>query len=344
VCYNCLGSILLAPVDSLHPVPPPATQHSQSSLTPFKVKFWGVRGSIPTPGPQWLTFGGNTACVEIRAGQTCLILDGGTGLRLLGQYLLTTDDRTAHLFFTHAHWDRIQGFPFFEPAFYSRYQLHIYGGTAVNGASMKQCLMTQMVRPNFPIALPRMRAKLQFHDLAPGDQLTLAPPVLDPASTAVDVERVHLDLGGPIQIETGSLNRYDRALGYRITWQGRTIVYATDVQPSPQSDPALVYLARGADLLIYDMAQDPIASVQEAEAPRSSVAFAPHPLHPAPQADDFWQQGLALTHAAGVKQLVLFHHHPFYEDQQLLALEQRLQRLNPRCLFAREGMSLVLSH
>lgn len=354
-----------SPLDSLNPVPTPSTQSSESSPAPFSVKFWGVRGSVPTPGPQWLTFGGNTACVEIRAGQTCLIFDGGTGLRLLGQELLTTDDTTAHLFFTHAHWDRIQGFPFFEPAFYSRYHFHIYGGTAVNGASIKQCLMTQMVRPNFPIALPRMRAKLQFHDLAPGDHLTLSPVSSPSAGSTAAAPQAELESANPglvepihsepihsepIHIETGSLNRYDRALGYRITWQDRTIVYATDVQPSPQPDPALVYLARGADLLIYDIAQDPIASVQEtdpaqpAAAPCGSVAFAPHPLQPVPQEDDFWQQGLALAQAAGVKQLVLFHHHPFYDDQQLLALEQRLQNLNSRCLFAREGMSLALGH
>lgn len=338
---------------------------------PFTVKFWGVRGSIPTPGPQWLAFGGNTACVEMRAGETCLIFDGGTGLRLLGQQLLTTPDTTAHLFFTHAHWDRIQGFPFFEPAFHDRYRLHIYGGTAVNGASIKQCLMTQMVRPNFPVALPRMRAKLKFHDLAPGDRLTIEaspqttpanpaatnPATTNPAAPDPDTASPAANPAEVILVETGSLNRYDRALGYRITWQNQTIVYATDVQPSAQPDPALVYLAREADLLIYDIAQDPIAIVADLSPPDLSAAtqtsrppalgvapFAPAPIQPIPHEDDFWQQGLALTQAANVKQLVLFHHHPFYEDQQLLNLEHKLQHLNPRCLFAREGMSLTVAH
>lgn len=338
-----------SPLDSINPV---STAPPHPALDPsFTVQFWGVRGNIPTPGPQWLTFGGNTACVEVKIGETCLILDGGTGLRQLGQQLLSAGATRAHLFFTHTHWDRIQGFPFFEPAFHPHNHLHIYGGTAINGASIKQCLMAQMVRPNFPIALPRMQAKLHFRDLAPGDQLTLEPVQ-----------------GEAITVETGSLNRHSRALGYRITWKNHTVVYATDVYPSDQPDPAVLYLARGADLLIYDVAQDPIdlnayAAVPVATVPADRVRTdlanaaeskdtrakdtAPTPtaglLPEPPLAETIWQPGLSIAQAAGVKQLVLFHHHPGYEDEQLLSLEQKLQQLSPQtpcCHLAREGMCL----
>ena len=83
----------------------------------MQITFWGVRGSIPAPGPHTVQIGGNTSCVEVRAGKAILIFDGGTGLRLLGKKLLKETPITAHMFFSHVHWDHIQGFPFFEPAF-----------------------------------------------------------------------------------------------------------------------------------------------------------------------------------------------------------------------------------
>jgi phosphoribosyl 1,2-cyclic phosphodiesterase len=96
-----------------------------------RITFWGVRGSIPTPGRDTAEIGGNTSCVEVRAGKLALILDGGTGLRLLGQKLLKEMPVTAHIFFSHVHWDHIQGFPFFAPAFVPGNTIHLYGGNDV---------------------------------------------------------------------------------------------------------------------------------------------------------------------------------------------------------------------
>ena len=98
----------------------------------MRITFWGVRGSIPTPGPETATVGGNTSCVEVRAGNLLLVFDGGTGLRLLGKSLLKSMPITAHLFFSHVHWDHIQGFPFFDPAFVPGNVIHLYGGNNVS--------------------------------------------------------------------------------------------------------------------------------------------------------------------------------------------------------------------
>lgn len=300
-------------MDSSPPIAPPSLPSH-----PFTVRFWGVRGSIPTPDRDYMEFGGNTACVEVRVGEHCLILDGGTGLRSLGQHLLQCPPLQAHVLFTHSHWDRIQGFPFFEPAFVPGYCFHIYGSTAINGASIKHRLMNQMVRPNFPIPLLHMQASLHFHDVAPGDCWVL------PSETGQD----------PVTIETGSLNPNDRAMGYRITWGDRCLVYATDVDhhlpglstgdgnpaPAPLSpNPALVYLARGADVLIYDAAQ--YQGIHSASGDDSTP----------------WELGLAAASAAQVRQLVLFHHSPKDTDRHLTALEQHLQTLSPSTLCAKEG-------
>src|SRR5580704_12207928 len=133
----------------------------------MQINFWGVRGSIPTPGPSTVEIGGNTSCVEVRAGKAILIFDGGTGLRLLGKKLLKETPLTAHMFFSHVHWDHIQGFPFFEPAFVRGNVFHLYGGNNVS-RTLEETLEGQMDQPNFPVDLGAMGAKVSFRDLPEG--------------------------------------------------------------------------------------------------------------------------------------------------------------------------------
>lgn len=282
----------------------PSPNPTDSSLR-LTVQFWGVRGSIPTPGVETVRYGGNTACVEVLAGDKRLIFDGGTGLRVLGKHLLDQSSVEAHLFFTHTHWDRIQGFPFFIPAFHAGNRFHIYGATAPNGASIKQRLTEQMLRPNFPTPLQMMRSELSFNDIAPGSVITL----------------------DDITIETISLNRPNSALGYRITWEGHSVVYATDTDHTIQNnDQNLIYLAQQADVLIYDgtyadHAYYDLNATQEAETTT-------------------WQSAIALAKSAEVRQLVLFYHDPDHDDEQLDQLEMRVRASFPNALLAREGMML----
>ncbi|MGL5083696.1 MAG: MBL fold metallo-hydrolase, partial [Microcoleaceae cyanobacterium] len=160
----------------------------------FQVQFWGVRGSVPTPGRHTVRYGGNTACVELRVGKQRLIFDGGTGLRVLGMSLLKEMPVEAYLFFAHTHWDHIQGFPFFVPAFIPVNRFYIYGAIAPDGSTIKERLSDQMVHPNFPVPLHVMQSELKFHDIVPGDRLTLADGIV---------------------IETAPLNHPNVAVGYR---------------------------------------------------------------------------------------------------------------------------------
>src|SRR5208283_728045 len=138
----------------------------------MQVTFWGVRGSIPSPGPSTAQIGGNTSCVELRAGKAIIIFDGGTGLRLLGKKLLAEMPLTAHMFFSHVHWDHIQGFPFFEPAFVAGNVFHLYGGKNVS-RTLEETLAGQMDHPNFPVHLKTMAAKMVFRDLAEGETVEI---------------------------------------------------------------------------------------------------------------------------------------------------------------------------
>lgn len=272
----------------------------------FSVHFWGVRGSIPAPGADTLRYGGNTACVEVRVGGHRLIFDGGTGLRMLGKYLShQAAGLEARLFFTHAHWDRIQGFPFFLPAFEAGNTFHIYGAPAPNGASVKQCLTDQMLRPNFFTPLQKMQAQLVFHNINAGSVIPLTDVV----------------------IETIGLNRHTSALGYRVSWRGHSLVYATDTDHTlAHIDPNLMYLAAGADILIFDGTY--------ADADYYNRGF----QEAAP-----WEMGIEAAKSANVKELILFHHDPHHDDRYLDQLEIKIQSCFPTTQLAKEGMVIKIA-
>lgn len=278
------------------------------STDDFIVQFWGVRGQISAPGKDTIRYGGNTSCVEMRIGEKRLIFDGGTGLRLLGNSLLKVMPVEASMFFTHCHWDSIQGFPFFVPALLPGNCFHIYGASASDGTSMEQRLSRQMLGPNFPVPLQVMRSELKFYNLTSGKKI-----ILD-----------------DVTVETVFLNYSHRAMGYRVSWQGHSVVYAIDRACYPDHlDQNLLYLANQADVLILD-------------APRSISAKELHESSPLLWQDNLWQTGIATAKAAGVKRIVMSRFHPDYDDDFLDKLEQQLQSVFPEDVLAREGMILPI--
>lgn len=288
--------------ESLHS----STTGEVSLRTDFTVRFWGVRGSIPTPGADTVRYGGNTACVEAVVDGQRLIFDAGTGLRALGRHLahLETDVK-AHLFFTHVHWDRIQGFPFFIPAFAPGNRLDIYGAPAPNGASIKQCLTDQMLRPNFFMPLQKMSAEMVFHNISAGSLI---------------------ELENGATVEAIGLNSHTSALGFRITYAGRSLVYATDTDNLTEDiDKNLLYLAQGADLIIYD------GTYSDAAYPDLNGG-----------ANIPWERGIEMAKQAQVKEMILFHHNPVHDDEYLERMEAEIRDRFPNIYLAREGMVMEL--
>jgi ribonuclease Z len=286
---------------------PPSKAVDPLSPQGFTVQFWGVRGSVPTPGADTVRYGGNTSCVEVMVAGQRLIFDGGTGLRVLGKHLLHTENPVqAHIFFTHTHWDRIQGFPFFMPAFVAGNRFDIYGAPAANGASIKQCLTDQMLRPNFFTPLQKMSSDMVFHNIAAGSI-------------------IQLDQG--IMVETIALNAQTGALGFRITCEGKSLVYATDSDHcSSELDPNLLYLAAGAELLIYG-------------GTYSETAY--HDLNGGGVIP--WEKGIELAKHTQVQEMVLFHHSPVHDDDYLDHVEMEIHNRFPKLRLAREGMILQLA-
>src|SRR5216684_8228371 len=171
------------------------------------VRFWGVRGSLASPGASTLKTGGNTACVEVRCGKETVIFDLGTGLRPLGAALMRNGPVRASLFLSHYHWDHIAGLPFFAPAYDPRSELTIHGATR-RGRDVRQILSGQMVDPYFPVDLGVLNARLRFVTLQNGGVLHLGKAVMKAAE----------------------LNHPGGALGFRLEHEGRAMVYATDFE------------------------------------------------------------------------------------------------------------------
>ncbi|MEM9541039.1 MAG: MBL fold metallo-hydrolase [Cyanobacteria bacterium P01_E01_bin.42] len=274
----------------------------------FKINFWGVRGSIACPGAETVRYGGNTPCIEMVVGDERLIFDGGTGLRVLGQTLLGQMPIEAHIFFTHTHWDHIQGFPFFVPAFIKGNRFNIYGAIAPNGFTIKQRHHDQMLHPNFPVPLQIMQADLQFFDLDVGESINI----------------------GEVAIANAKLNHPGEAIGYRVSWQGLSVAYVTDTEHFPDRlDQNVLHLADGADVLIIDATY----TDEEYNDPKASKVGWGHST---------WQEAVKIAREAKVKKLVIFHHDPLHNDDFLDAVGEQVASAYPGSIMAREGESIEL--
>ncbi len=297
----------------------------------FKVRFWGVRGSIPSPGPDTVRYGGNTPCVEMQVNGQRLIFDGGTGLRMLGRSLKGQTNVEAHLFFSHYHWDHVQGFPFFEPAFAPGNRFHLYGAIALDGSSVEQRLALQMLHPNFPVSLQIMASNLQFHDLRAGDTFALASHrCMANASADKHAEGHGAGCDSGITIETAPLNHPGESVGYRVNYQGRAAVYVTDTEHYPDRlDEHVLHLARDADILIHDCTY----TDDEYHHPITSKVGWGHST---------WQEAIKLARAARVKKLIIFHHDPSHDDDFLDGVALAAKAVMSSCQLAHEGLELEI--
>ena len=278
----------------------------------MRVTFWGVRGSIPSPGPDTVGVGGNTSCVEVRAGKLLLVFDGGTGLRVFGKTLLKEMPITAHLFFSHVHWDHIQGFPFFDPAFVPGNVIHLYGGNNVS-RTLEETLAGQMDHPSFPVHLTDMGAKMVFHDVLEG-----VPIELDAGD------------GTKATITAGSGNHPNGVWAYRVDHGGKSVVYATDTEHYAVVDPQLLKLARDTDVLIYDSQYTPEEYAGTAGTGGPKLGWG----------HSTFEEAIKLVRASNAKKLVLYHHDPMQNDAAVAEKERRAREIYPNCEAAREGLKL----
>ena len=274
--------------------PPSPTMH---------VRFWGVRGSIPTPVPGNLRHGGNTPCVEITLSTgECFIFDAGTGIRNLGidilQHRRPCD--SMNLFLTHFHWDHLQGLPFFLPLYGKANTITFHSARPV--AQLREILRGQMATPYFPVHFDLLASEMLF------SQIT---------GQGTDF--------GAARIASFALTHPEGANGYRISTPKASVVYATDHEHGiDAADERLLEAARGADILIYD------------------AQFTPeeYPSH-AGWGHGTWLEAVKMAARAKVGQLVLFHHDPGHDDSMMDEILLQARSHFPNTHVATEGVTLV---
>ena len=274
----------------------------------MKVTFYGTRGSIPVPEGEFVRIGGNTPCVLLSFGSGRIaILDAGTGIRKLGKDLLEDRHEQYDNIFvglSHTHWDHIQGFPFFRPAYDPRRHFTIaICGKGAHGKGLETLFGMQMQQEFFPTRLEKMGAEMTFW--------------------APDLSRYTTP--GGVTVEASKQNHPGDSYGYRFEDAGKTLVYCTDVEHADGIDPSVVALARDADLLIHDAQYTPEELEEKKGWGHSS-----------------WEQAVAVAEQAGVKKLALFHHDPEHTDSLLLKVERDCRQRFPEAFLAREGAEIKL--
>ncbi|MBI1208789.1 MAG: MBL fold metallo-hydrolase [Azospirillum sp.] len=271
----------------------------------FSLTFWGVRGTIPCPAASHMGYGGNTSCVEIIAGDQRIILDAGTGIRLLGRRMIARGAKRATLLLSHTHLDHISGFPFFAPAFQPGFDLRIIAGHLGGSPDIQSVMARQMERPLFPVPLKTMGCNLRFEEISQGASFDLDPEV---------------------RVRTAPLNHPDGATGYRIDYGGKSIAYITDTEHFRSGpDANILTLIENADLVMYD-------STYTDEEYETKIGWG----------HSTWREGIRLAQLARARCLALFHHEPDHDDATMAMIEGEARSLWPPVFAARESTTIDL--
>jgi len=293
----------------------------------MKFKFWGVRGSVATPGPTTVKYGGNTTCIEIRTNNDDLIiLDAGTGIHVLGQKLLKQLPITAHIFISHTHWDHIQGLPFFSPIFIPDNQLKIYGGLdPVTNEGIERALNVQLQYSYFPIREAELNASIEYSTLKPGERVTVGSATITP-----------ILLSHPV------LN-----FGYRIDCDGQSIFFTGDYEP-----PFNIYTPEDSEFDEYQSVIDEkqnqiIQAMQEVDALIVDSSYtAKEYLSKKGWGHGTYDSAIKLASLAKAKKLFFTHHEPTRSDEQLENIYKELldnnTELDYEIILAQEGVDILL--
>jgi len=273
---------------------------------PFSITFWGVRGSIASPGPSTQRYGGNTPCIEIDCNGHTIVIDAGTGIRPLGVKLAQNSNRqNLDLLFTHTHMDHLVGLPFFAPAYNPENTIRFWAGHLRPERSLEDACRHLMSDPLFPVPPDVFQANVSFIDFEENSTISITPE---------------------ITVITAPLDHPGRATGYRIEFGGKTVAVVTDTKHIPDTpNKNALKLMNEADVVIYDS------------------MFTEEEFKERPDwGHSTWEEAIKLANIAGAKQLVLFHHDPARTDDEMDKIVADASERRPGTIAAREGETITL--
>lgn len=272
----------------------------------FLVKFWGTRGTRMVAGAGFSEYGRNTICVEVHCGQRVLIFDAGSGIVGLGSSLIERGINSFDLFLSHAHYDHVEGIPFFQPFYERKTVVNFWSGKLKGIKHTREIVDGLMKEPYFPIRQEKFHAKIIYRQVE---------------------DRQTLDLGDGIEVQTTRLHHPGGATGYRVNYAGKSFAFITDTTHAPgQRDTELVEFIRDVDLFAYD------CSYTDEEFPQ--FASFGHST---------WEEASRLRNAANAKRMMGLHHMPFRNDEALKAISARIERECSKCEIARDGAVIELN-
>jgi len=297
----------------------------------FSVRFWGVRGAVPCPGPDTVIYGGNTSCLEIRAGDRLLIVDMGTGIRSLGYWLMENDYKKngkidADIFITHTHWDHIMGFPMFSPVYVPETTLRIAGPVSFED-SLENIIKNQLSYRYWPVRARELSARIEFSQIM----------------------ETTFDLGGGLTVTSKYLNHPILCLGYRFCYDGKSIVAVFDHEPFQN---LFCNNHEKTDFYEEEAREGELAAIEENEKITCFIKGADILIHDAQYCEDEYSLHIGWGHtsyeyaiksalSADVKKLIFFHHDQLHNDRQLRQFEKYYAKKTPlKIAMAKEGMFL----
>ena len=279
----------------------------------LQIRFWGVRGSHPAPGPSTVRIGGNSSCVEIATGGHTLVFDAGTGIIALGRHLLERGAApVVHIFLSHLHHDHLEGLRYFAPAYRNDWRCHLYGPGS-DKKTLERTLRRTMDKRLFPVSLAELPARLSMRGL--GQRATVRFGGDTPAAVVARHSSAHPKTG---------------VLMYRISCAGRSIVYATDIEAPKGGHKDVVAFARGADVLIHDAQY---TDTEYFDGIPNKTGWGHSTVRMAAEA----------ARDAGVGELLLYHHDPAHNDKQVHRLERLAQTIFANSRAAYEGLEVMLA-
>jgi len=296
----------------------------------LSIRFWGVRGSLPSPGRDTVIYGGNTSCLEIRADERLIIIDLGSGVRPLGDWLIENDLKKygkikADIFLTHTHWDHVMGFPMFAPIYIPGTELNITGPVTIENDSLRAVFENQLSYNYWPVRVDELAAKIEYNQ----------------------IKETTLDLGGGLHITSKFLNHPIFCFGYRVNYQGKSIATVYDHEPFYN-----LFKDHADEMDKETVIEGETAASEENERIRQFIKSADIVIHDAQYTKEeyvkhsgwghcSYDHAIETVSGADVKTLVLFHHEPSRTDSQLEELGKiYAEKSGPKIIMAKEGMTL----